>query len=60
MARPRSHDAIYEQDSLELDHEDVGVQTEPFNPYPIEDDVESMKNVARSASVHSQVSLASN
>lgn len=60
VARPRSHDAIYEQDALELDHEDVGVQTEPFGPYTLEDDVESLKNVPRSASIHSKISVASN
>ncbi|CAK9795690.1 Slc17a5 [Anthophora quadrimaculata] len=60
VARPRSHDAIYEQDASELDYEDVGVQTEPFGPYPLEDDAESAKNVPRSASVHSKVSQASN
>ncbi|XP_076287710.1 sialin isoform X1 [Lasioglossum baleicum] len=60
VARPRSHDAIYEQESSELDYEDVGVQTEPFSPYTIEDDVESVTNVPRSASVHSKISLASN
>lgn len=59
MARPRSHDAIYEQDALELDYEDVAVQTEPFNPYPLEEDAESARNVPRSASVHSEVSQAS-
>lgn len=59
VARPRSHDAIYEQDALELDYEDVAVQTEPFNPYPLEEDAESARNVPRSASVHSEVSQAS-
>lgn len=59
VARPRSHDAIYEQDALELDYEDVAVQTEPFSPYPLEEDTESAKNVPRSASVHSKVSLSS-
>ena len=57
VARPRSHDAIYEQDALELDYEDVGVQTEPFNPF--EEDAESAKNVPRSASVDSKVSQSS-
>ncbi|KYN05670.1 Sialin [Cyphomyrmex costatus] len=60
VARPRSHDVIYEQDALELDHEDVGVQTEPFVPYALEDDVESLKNVPRSSSIHSKISVASN
>ncbi|XP_033347332.1 sialin-like isoform X1 [Bombus vosnesenskii] len=59
VARPRSHDAIYEQDALELDYEDVAVQTEPFSPYPLEEDTESAKNVPRSASVNSKVSLSS-
>lgn len=59
VARPRSHDAIYEQDALELDYEDVGVQTEPFNPYPLEEDAESAKNMPRSASVDSKVSQSS-
>ncbi|XP_014208823.1 sialin-like isoform X2 [Copidosoma floridanum] len=36
VARPCSHDIIYEQDVLELDYEDVGVQTEPF-PYESEE-----------------------
>lgn len=58
VARPRSHDVIYEQDGLELDYEDVGVQTEPFSPY--DEDVESIKEVPRSSSIHSQVSVASN
>lgn len=57
VPRPRSHDVIYEQDTLELDYEDVGVQTEPFGPYALEDDVESLKNVPRSASIHSKVSM---
>ncbi|KYM78360.1 Sialin [Atta colombica] len=60
VARPRSHDVIYEQDALELDHEDVGVQTEPFVPYSLEDDIESLKNVPRSSSIHSKISVASN
>ncbi|GAB1866912.1 Vesicular glutamate transporter-like protein [Camponotus japonicus] len=60
VARPRSHDVIYEQDALELDHEDVGVQTEPFGPYALDDDVESLKNVPRSASIHSKISVTSN
>jgi len=60
VARPRSHDVIYEQDTLELDHEDVGVQTEPFVPYVLDDDIESLKNVPRSASIHSKISMASN
>lgn len=56
VARPKSHDVIYEQDSLELDYEDVGVQTEPYEPYGLTDDVESVKGVPRSASVHSKSS----
>lgn len=60
MARPRSHDVIYEQDALELDYEDVAVQTEPYGPYAVEDDVESLKNVPRSASIHSKISVTSN
>ncbi|CAL7935701.1 unnamed protein product [Xylocopa violacea] len=61
VARPRSHDAIYEQDSIELDYEDVAVQTEPFSPYPLEEeDAESARNVTRSASVHSKISQSSN
>lgn len=60
VPRPRSHDVIYEQDALELDHEDVGVQTEPFVPYSLEDDIESLKNVPRSSSIHSKISVASN
>ncbi|KAJ8674660.1 hypothetical protein QAD02_010446 [Eretmocerus hayati] len=40
VARPCSHDIIYEQDILELDYEDVGVQTEPYEPYCTENHVE--------------------
>ena len=42
VARPRDHDVIYEQDFYELDYEDVGVQTEPYDPYAQEDE-ESLK-----------------
>lgn len=58
VARPRSHDVIYEQDALELDYEDVAVQTEPFNLYDVED-VESVKEVPRSSSIHSKLSTES-
>ncbi|XP_017887815.1 sialin-like [Ceratina calcarata] len=66
VARPRSYDAIYEQDGLELDYEDVGVQTEPFSlsPYQLEEEEngygDNEKNVIRSSSVHSKTSQASN
>ncbi|XP_046744760.1 sialin-like isoform X2 [Diprion similis] len=59
VARPKSHDVIYEQDSLELDYEDVGVQTEPYElyeAYTLTEDVESVKEMPRSASVHSKAS----
>lgn len=59
VARPRSHDVIYEQDPLELDYEDVAVQTEPFSHYSYDDDIESLKNVPRSSSIHSKISVAS-
>lgn len=59
VARPRSHDVIYEQDAYELDYEDVGVQTEPFEPYCVgEECVEAQK--PRSASINSKISVASN
>lgn len=44
VARPRSHDVIYEQDVLELDYEDVGVQTEPFGLYEREAEVKKDKS----------------
>ncbi|KAK0076946.1 hypothetical protein PV325_004641 [Microctonus aethiopoides] len=49
VARPRSHDVIYEQDVSELDCEDAAVQTEPFNPYAIviNEDVKSIKDMPR-------------
>ncbi|KAL2715167.1 sialin-like isoform X1 [Vespula squamosa] len=59
VARPRSHDVIYEQDPLELDYEDVAVQTEPFSHYSYDDDVESLKNLPRSSSIHSKISAIS-
>ncbi|CAB0038249.1 unnamed protein product [Trichogramma brassicae] len=40
VARPCSHDVIYEQDGLELDYEDVAVQTEPYDLYGADDDEE--------------------
>uniref|UniRef100_A0ABD2VVL0 Major facilitator superfamily (MFS) profile domain-containing protein n=1 Tax=Trichogramma kaykai TaxID=54128 RepID=A0ABD2VVL0_9HYME len=40
VARPCSHDVIYEQDGLELDYEDVAVQTEPYDLYGADDDDE--------------------
>lgn len=59
VARPRSHDVIYEQDTLELDYEDVGVQTEPYlDPYNHDEDAESMKDGLGSVSVHSTISAA--
>ena len=58
VARPRSHDVIYEQDTLELDYEDVGVQTEPFDPYGLEEDAESIRDGLGSVSVHSTISIA--
>ena len=58
VARPRSHDVIYEQDTLELDYEDVAVQTEPFNPFDLEEDDESLKDGLGSISVHSSISIA--
>lgn len=59
VARPRSHDVIYEQDTYELDYEDVGVQTEPFEPYSLgEETVEAQK--PRSASINSKISVGSN
>lgn len=45
VARPCSHDVIYEQDVLELDYEDVGVQTEPYDPYISHDEAE--EDIAR-------------
>lgn len=62
VARPRSHDVIYEQDVSELDCEDAAVQTEPFNPYAIviNEDVKSIKDMPRSISVHSEFSIGSN
>lgn len=59
VARPRSHDVIYEQDALELDYEDVGVQTEPYDLYDVED-TESIKELPRSSnrsSIHSKHSV---
>lgn len=58
VARPRSHDVIYEQDVYELDYEDVGVQTEPFNMYPEEEEEnakEEQKEVT--STVHSTISV---
>lgn len=56
VARPRSHDVIYEQDALELDYEDVGVQTEPYEPYNYNEDLESLKDSPISTSVDSKTS----
>ena len=38
VPRPQNYDIIYEQDIYELDYEDVGVQTEPYDPYLQDDD----------------------
>jgi hypothetical protein len=59
VARPRSHDVIYEQDVLELDYEDVGVQTEPYNPYGPEDDEEetTREEQKEATSVSSKISV---
>ena len=61
VARPRSHDVIYEQDVLELDYEDVGVQTEPYDPYGPSDNDEDDKDVKEDqkevSSVHSTISV---
>lgn len=52
VARSRSHDdVIYEQDALELDYEDVAVQTEPSQCY---EDIENIEEVPRSSSIHSK------
>lgn len=59
VARPRSHDVIYEQDVLELDYEDVGVQTEPYDPYGPENDEEEKdeEELKEASSVHSTISV---
>ncbi|KAH0552135.1 sialin-like isoform X1 [Cotesia glomerata] len=59
VARPRSHDVIYEQDAFELDYEDVAVQTEPYNSYSLDEDIESnSKDIPRSTSIQSKLSIA--
>lgn len=59
VARPRSHDVIYEHDVLELDYEDVGVQTEPYNPYDAEEeeDENAKEEQKEATSVHSTISV---
>ncbi|XP_003424396.1 sialin isoform X1 [Nasonia vitripennis] len=59
VARPRSHDVIYEHDVLELDYEDVGVQTEPYNPYDAEEEEEknTKEEQKEATSVHSTISV---
>lgn len=59
VARPRSHDVIYEHDVLELDYEDVGVQTEPYDPYEADGrDEENTKEEQKEATMaHSTISV---
>lgn len=44
VARPRNSDIIYEQEFYELDYEDVGVQTEPYDPYFQDEDEDDIDN----------------